>query len=45
MSSLENANTQDDSETLKNMGINIAVIFFVITSLIVISVYFERISS
>ncbi len=29
-----------DSETLKNMGINIAVIFFVIASLIIISAYF-----
>ncbi len=37
MSSLEKSN---DTEILKNMSINIAVIFCVLTGLIIISAYF-----
>lgn len=38
MSTLEKSN-DSEAETLRNMGINIAVIFSVIISLIVISIY------
>lgn len=37
MSSLEKPN---DAETLRNFGVNIAVIFGVMTALIILSVYF-----
>jgi ABC-type sulfate transport system permease subunit len=39
MSSLEKSN-DSEAETLRNMGINIAVIFGVIAALIVVSIYF-----
>jgi len=38
MSSLEKSN-DSEAETLRNMGINIAVIFGVIAALIVVSIY------
>ena len=38
MTTLERDNTSE-AETLRNMGINMAVIFGVITGLIVISIY------
>lgn len=38
MNTLEK-NNDSEAETLRNMGINIAVIFSVITGLIVISIY------
>ncbi|PTN11080.1 hypothetical protein [Nitrosomonas aestuarii] len=38
MSTLEN--TKDDASTVKKMGFNIAVIFGVVTALIIVSTYF-----